>query len=78
MQTFVPHPNHELLLLSGFLSLGVPGVQILADQLTLFQPGGTDYTHLITTSTPRFSDLLTALALNIGCLKIHCITYITV
>jgi hypothetical protein len=34
---------------SGLLSLGVPGVpwhtQILVDQLTLFQPGGTDYAH---------------------------------
>ena len=50
---------------SGLSSLGVPGVpwhtQILADQLTLFQPGGTDYAHLITTSTPGFSDLPTAL-----------------
>ena len=35
--------------------------QILADQLTLFQPGGTDYAHQITTGTPGFSDLLTAL-----------------
>ena len=34
---------------------------ILADQLTLFQPRGTDYAHLITTGTPRFSDLPTAL-----------------
>ena len=46
-------------------SLGVPGVpwhtQILADQLTLFQPRGTDYAHLITTGTPGFSDLPTAL-----------------
>ena len=46
-------------------SLGVPGVpcptQILADQLTLFQPGGTDYAHLITTGTPGFLDLPTAL-----------------
>ena len=48
--------------------LGVSGVlglplhlQILADQLTLFQPGGTDYAHLITTGTPGFSDLPTAL-----------------
>ena len=45
---------------SGPSSLGVPGVpwhtQILADQLTLFQPGGTDYAHLITTGTPGFSD----------------------
>ena len=48
-------------------SLGVPGVrwqtQILADQFTLFQPGGTDYAHLITTGTPRFSDLPTALSI---------------
>ena len=49
----------------GLSSLGVPGVpwhnQILADQLTLFQPGGTNYAHIITTGTPGFSDLLTAL-----------------
>ena len=31
------------------------------DQLTLFQPGGTDYAHLITTGTPGFSNLPTAL-----------------
>ena len=53
------------LALAGLSSLGVPGVpwhtQILADQLTLFQPGGTDYAHLITTGTPGFSDLPTAL-----------------
>ena len=52
---------------AGLSSLGVPGVpwhtQILADQLILFQPEGTDYAHLITTGTPRFSDLPTALAL---------------
>ena len=35
--------------------------QNLVDQLTLFQPGGTDYAHLITTGTPGFSDLPTAL-----------------
>ena len=50
---------------AGLSSLDVPGVpwhtQILADQLTLFQPGGTDYVHLITTGTPIFSDLPTAL-----------------
>ena len=49
----------------GLSSLGVPGVpwhtQILADHLTLFQPGGTDFAHLITTGTPGFSDLPTAL-----------------
>ena len=53
-------------LCTGLSSLGVPGVpwhtQILTDQLTLFQPGGTDYAHLITTGTPGFSDLPTALA----------------
>ena len=51
--------------IAGLSSLGVPGVpwhtQILADQLTLFQPGGIDYAHLITTGTPGFSDLPTAL-----------------
>ena len=45
--------------------MGVPGVpwhtQVLADQLTLFQAGGTDYAHLITTGTPGFLDLPTAL-----------------
>ena len=50
---------------SGLSSLGVLGVpwhtQILADQLTLFQPGETNYAHLITTGTPGFSDLPTAL-----------------
>ena len=50
---------------SGPSSLGVPGhTQILADQLTLFQQRGTDYAHLITTGTPRFSDLPTALHLD--------------
>ena len=46
---------------AGLSSLGVPGVpwhtQILAGQLTLFRPGGTNYAHLITTGTPGFSDL---------------------
>ena len=44
--------------------MGVPGVtwhtQILADQLTLFQPGRPDYAHqpnLIATRTPGFLDL---------------------
>ena len=53
---------------AGLSSLGVPGVpwhtQILADQLTLFQPGWTDYAHLITTGSPGFSDLPTALYLS--------------
>ena len=35
--------------------------QYFADQLTLFQPGGTDYAHLITTGLPVFSDLPTTL-----------------
>ena len=47
-----------ILLVLGLSSLGVP---ILADQLTLFQPGGIDYAHLVTTGTPGFSDLPTAL-----------------
>ena len=50
---------------AGLSSLGAPGMpwhtQILADQLTLFQPRGTDYAHLITTGTPGFLDLPTAL-----------------
>ena len=49
----------------GVSSLGVLGVswhpQILADQLTLYHLGGTDYAHLITTDTPEFSDLPMAL-----------------
>ena len=36
--------------------------QFLAATLTLSQPGGTDYAHLITTGTPGFSDLPTALS----------------
>ena len=50
---------------AGLSSLGVPGVpwhtQILADHLTLFQPGGTDYAHLMTIGTPEFLDFPTAL-----------------
>ena len=50
---------------AGLSSLGVAGVpwhpQILADHLTLSQPGGTDNAHHITTGTPGFSDLPTAL-----------------
>ena len=50
---------------AGLSSLGVPGVpwhtHILACQLTLFQLGETYYAHLITTGTPGFSDLPTAL-----------------
>ena len=50
---------------TGVSSLWVQGVpwhpQILADQLTLSQPEGTDYAHLITTGTPEFLDLPTAL-----------------
>ena len=32
-----------------------------SDRLTLSQPGGTDYVHLITNGTPGFSNLPTAL-----------------
>ena len=37
------------------------GAQTLADQLNLSQPGGEVYAHHITTGTPEFSDLPTAL-----------------
>ena len=37
----------------------------LADRLTLSQPGETDYAHLITTGTPGFLDLPTALILQL-------------
>ena len=40
-------------------------------QLTLFQPGGTDYANLITTGTPGFSNLPTALRSTLHCF-IHC------
>ena len=55
-----------LVQIAGLSESGVPGVtrqpQILTDQVTLFQPGGADYSHHITTGTPGFSDLPTALA----------------
>ena len=35
--------------------------QFLAKQLTLSQPGGTDYVHHSTMSPPGFSDLATGL-----------------
>ena len=60
-----PRTNSLFQSKSGMSSLWVPGVpwhpQILADQLTISQPGGTDYAHLITTGTPGFPDLPTAL-----------------
>ena len=37
------------------------GPQILADQLTLSQPRGADYSNQINTGIPGFSDLPTAL-----------------
>ena len=58
----------RIALATGVSSLGVPGVplhpQILADQLTLSQPGGTDYAYLITTDTSGFSDIPTTLDSN--------------
>ena len=70
---FVGKPRN-FLVCPDLSSLGVPGVpwhtQILADQLTLFQLGGTDYAHLITTGTPEFSDLPTALLTLVRLLKI--------
>ena len=40
---------------------GLQPPQFLTDQLTLSQPGGTDYAHHSNTSPPRFSDLATGL-----------------
>ena len=61
---------------AGLSSLGVPGVpwhtQILADQLTLFPLGGTDYARLITTGTPGFSDLPMALK-TLQCIAMFCL-----
>ena len=48
------YPNHNLLFQAC-------RPQILADQLTLSQPGAADYAHHITTGTPGFLDLPTAL-----------------
>ena len=47
----------------AILAMAAPPPQILADQLTLSQPGGTDHAHLNTTGTPGFSDFPTALTL---------------
>ena len=41
--------------------LGALGPQFLAKQLTLSQPGGTNYAHHSTMSPSRFSDLATGL-----------------
>ena len=57
MHTFVT----EVSLHSWLLRTMVWHPQILADQLTLSQPGGADYAHLIYTGIPGFSDLPTAL-----------------
>ena len=54
--------SKSFVVVPGLSSLGVPWhTQILLDQLTLFQSRGTDYAHLITSGTPGFSDLPTAL-----------------
>ena len=64
MSVMMPDIQHS----TEVSSLGVPGVpwhpQILADQLTLSQPGGADYSKHISTDTPGFSDLPTALDSN--------------
>ena len=55
--------SYKFFLLMPFIGLSSPGVhpKVLADQLTLSQPGGADYAHQITTGTPGFSNFLTAL-----------------
>ena len=59
LRTFLPRGFFTFLVA---VAHGVPWhPQILADQLTLSQPGGTDYAQQITTGTPGLSDLPTAL-----------------
>ena len=56
--------NHFLLWLEKVRDAGVGGQegggeiepQFLADQLTLFRPGGSDYARHISTGPPRFLD----------------------
>ena len=65
LSQFLPEISRFLHCIAGMSSPGVLGMpwlpQILADQLTLAQPGGTDYAHQITSGTPGFSDLPTTL-----------------
>ena len=58
--------NNEDCYVPGLSSLGVPGHPDFGRSETLFQPGGTDYAHLITAGTPGFSDLPTALCMTVG------------
>ena len=46
---------------AGVSSLGVPRVPQIGKSDNLISPSGTDYAHLITTGTPGFPDLPTAL-----------------
>ena len=49
--------------------MGTGPLQVLAATLTLFQPEGEDYAHQITTSTPGFADLPSALVSELKSLR---------
>ena len=51
----------KLVTITGLLELGVPGAQILEDQLTLSQLSLGEIMSFITTHSSGFSDLRTAL-----------------
>ena len=59
---FPPHPKSLVIFTAGLSSLGVPGVpwhpHILADQLTLSQSRGADYSHQIILAPPDFQTFL--------------------
>ena len=60
-----------LLYCMGVVPGGTEGT--MADQLALSLPGGTDYAHLITMGTLKFSDLPTALYCAVyACILLYC------
>ena len=67
-----PNPNANLVLASASFDSTGEWIketqacrQFLAKQLTLSQPGGTDYAHHSTMSPPGLSDLATGLTLDV-------------
>ena len=64
----MPHPKYVDVYAGlspggGMRGASAPPPQFLTDQLTPSQPGGADYAHHSTTSSPKFSDLATGLHL---------------